>query len=475
MSHSFLYFIIRAGNGVFAIATLAVFTRLLSPSEYGVYAIGMSIATVASTILFQWLSVATARFYPMHIDDPGKVMGVAVSGFWVATVASAVLFSFGALTFHKVLTVDLAWGGIVFLIAVALGRHSLALQQANSQSCPIRYGLLSWAKGGGALFSGFLLIYYGMGARGALLGFFAGLVFAVIAFALKTNVRMKLGSGDKELSVEMYRYGVPVTLNFFAILIVDLADRFMIGKLLGVVHVASYVVAYDLVQLSVGPVMNVLFLTAFPLIVKEFEGGGLKLARIRLSTLGSRLISCGLPFAVGVGVLASDIAGIILGNDYHQVGGAIIPWLGAAIFVGACKSYYFDVIFQLHHANKIQGCISILMALVNIVLNLLLLPRFGVIAAAWSTLAAFIVGALVSWFAGKTLFALPSLGKVFRRSACASAIMACVLYLLPGTTGVIWLLAKIQLGFVIYVAMALVLDLSDCRKLIVSFISQHNR
>jgi O-antigen/teichoic acid export membrane protein len=51
--HSFQYFIVRAGNGVFAIATLAVLTRFLSPAEYGVYALGMAIASVVSTIFFQ--------------------------------------------------------------------------------------------------------------------------------------------------------------------------------------------------------------------------------------------------------------------------------------------------------------------------------------------------------------------------------------------------------------------------------------
>lgn len=39
---SVLYFAVRVGNGVFAIAALAVFTRLLSPEEYSVYAFGMA-------------------------------------------------------------------------------------------------------------------------------------------------------------------------------------------------------------------------------------------------------------------------------------------------------------------------------------------------------------------------------------------------------------------------------------------------
>ncbi len=455
----------RAGNGVSTIATLAVFTRLLSPSEYGVYALGMAIATVASAILYQWLNVAVGRFYPMQLDAQDKVMGIAARWFWAATAVAALLF-LGALPFHEVLGVDPALLGILFLITVALGLYTLALQVANAQSAPVRYGMLSWAKGGGSVLAGFILIHYEISERGALLGYLAGLSFAVLAFASKLGMTVKLESVDKRLAEKMFSYGLPLTLNSLAILIVDVADRLMIGKLLGAAHVAPYAVAYDLVQQSVGPVMNVLFLAAFPMIVKAFEGEGAEQTRIRLHTLGSRLIALGLPFAVGVSVLASDIVEIIFGNDYRQDAGVIMPWLAAAIFVGAFKSYFFDVVFQLRCASKYQGYIAILMAAVNILLNLLLLPYYGVIAAAWATLTAFSVGALASWIVGKSMFSLPALGGVFWQSALASATMGWVMYSLSSSFGIAWLLAKIVLGSVTYAAIVWALDIAGFRRLL---------
>lgn len=464
-SHSFLYFIVRAGNGIFAISTLAVFTRLLSPAEYGVYALGMAIASVASTILFQWINVAVGRFYPMHLNDRGKVMAVATRGFWVVTVVAALLF-LGALPFHEMFGMEPALVVILLLITVALGLYTLALHLANAQGAPVRYGLISWAKSGGALLASFVFISYGFTQLGALLGFLLGLVFAVMAVAPKHWMPMKLGTVDERLSAEMFRYGLPLTLNFVAILIVDLADRFMIGKLLGAVHVAPYAVAYDLAQISVGPVMNVLFLAAFPLIVKVFEAEGDEPARIHLQTLGNRLVGLGLPVAVGFGVLANDIAAITFGKSYRQDAVVIMPWLAAAIFVGALKSYFLDVVFQLGHTTKYQGYIAILMVAVNILLNLFLLPEYGVVAAAWATLAAFSVGALVSWHVGKSLFLLPALGVTFRHSALASVTMGCVMCLLPESAGISWFLAKIVLGSFTYAAIAWALNIASCRRLL---------
>ena len=453
---------IRIGNGVFSIVTLVAFTRLLSPEEYGAYALYIAVASVVSAILFQWLNLAVGRFYPIYLDNPGKVMAFAARGFWVATAVAA-LFFLGVLPFHEVFGSGLALYGLLFLITVMLGLHTLALQVANAQVAPVRYGLLSWAKGGGSLLVSFVFIHYGFSERGALLGFLAGLVFSVLAFAPSPWIMMKLDSVDTRLSAEMFRYGLPLTLNFLSILIVDLADRFMIGKMLGAAHLAPYAVAYDLVQQTVGPAMNVLFLVAFPLIVKAFEGEGDQLTRIRLHTLGSRLVGLGLPVAVGIGLLADDIAEVVLGNDYRQDAAVIIPWLAGAIFVGAFKSYFLDIVFQLRNATKYQGYIAILMAAVNILLNLLLLPHYGVIAAAWATLAAFTLGALASLIVGSYLFLLPALWDTIWQSVLASAIMAVMLYLLPSSVGIIWFLVKIILGIVTYAFIAWALDIAGFR------------
>ena len=143
-----LYFIVRVGNGVFAIAALAFFTLLLSPEEYGVYAIGMTVATIASGALFQWLNVAISRFYPPHLDDPRKVMGVVSYGFWVATAVAASIF-IGLFPFLGMFGVESIMGFVLFLITIALGLYTLTLQVANAECCPILYRHLSWAKGGG--------------------------------------------------------------------------------------------------------------------------------------------------------------------------------------------------------------------------------------------------------------------------------------------------------------------------------------
>lgn len=470
---SLLYFLVRAGNGVLAIATLVIFTRILSPYEYGLYALGMATVAMASAVLFQWLNVAVGRFYPIYEDKPEIIMTAAARGFWFATTIATLLF-LAALPFHELFGVKSSLLSVLFLITVMLGRHNLALQMANSQRSPLRFGLLSWVRSGAAFLIGFALIHYGAGALGALLGFLAGLVIAVILFNPKPRLRLNFKSEGVHKSLNMFRYGLPFSVNFFAIVIVDMADRFMIGGLLGADHVASYAVAYDLVQQSIGTIMNVLFLAAFPMIVRVLEVEGDESARIRLRTLGCALVGIGIPAVVGLGVLSGSISEVVFGSSFRQDAAIIMPWLAAAIFLGCFKSFFLDVVFQLRHVTKYQGYIAALMATVNVILNFLLLPHYGVVAAAWSTIAAFSVGFILSWRVGKTLFPLPSVRKDFLGAAVASALMAIALYMLPLMPGIPWLLTKVVLAIFIYSAFAWILNVANCRSYLYEVISRHS-
>jgi O-antigen/teichoic acid export membrane protein len=51
-------------QGLIGFATLMVFTRVLSPDDYGRYALTFGISSLAQTIFFTWIEAAMARFYP---------------------------------------------------------------------------------------------------------------------------------------------------------------------------------------------------------------------------------------------------------------------------------------------------------------------------------------------------------------------------------------------------------------------------
>ena len=49
---------------------IVVFTRLLSPAQYGDYALAFSVTSVVSTCLFTWLESAGTQIHLLHEDNP---------------------------------------------------------------------------------------------------------------------------------------------------------------------------------------------------------------------------------------------------------------------------------------------------------------------------------------------------------------------------------------------------------------------
>ena len=470
MPASLSYFIVRFGNGLLAIATLAVLSRILTPDQYGKYALLIATATVLSSLSFQWLSAAISRFYPKHFEHPVDIMRAASRCFWLATLGVSLLCLI-AWAFHELVEIEPINIALIFLITIALGRYAIGLQIANSQHAPMRYCLLSWTKLSAALITSVVFIYFGAAEQGALLGFFLGLGLAIWVFEPHPKMALSIGKVNARVSGEMLRYGLPLVLNFLAIVLLDFVDRFMIARLLGIAYVASYSIAYDFIQLTIGPFLNIFFLSAFPTIVHLFDEKKYEAVNEHLHDLGVKLVSFGVPLAVGISILSVDIARILFGLEYQQGAAMLMPWLSAAIFVAVFKSYYLDVVFQLHHATKYQSFIAAFMVATNMVLNFILLPSYGVIAAAWSTLAAFFLGAVLSWLLGKRLFSLPNLNVIIAKVFLASFFMGVMLFFMPPFEGFSALLLKLFLAIMGYCIMGLTLNIS----VVITFVNSCKR
>lgn len=466
ISHSLIYFFVRFGNGVLAIATLAALTRLLSPSEYGVYAILVSVAMVVSSIFFQWIEFTLGRFYPNNLSKKKEIMDIVTAAFWVGAIFVAV-FCIAAFYFREKFKLEPQAILVLFFLILALGRYILVLQIANSISAPLLYGMLSWTKSFVGLLTSVFLIHFGFGWYGALFGFFVGVAVATTIFEPKPRIGLPSFRLNMPMSMNMLRYSFPLTLNIIAGSVVDFADRFMIGSMLGISYVSPYAVAYDFVQLTIGPMMNIFILTAFPNIVKQFDNQNYADANADLERLGSNLLISGLPLVFLISILSGDLSKFILGAEYQRDAAMLMPWLAASIFVGVFKSYFLDVVFQLHHETKYLGAIAALMAIVNVVLNIILLPRFGIIAAAWSTLLAFLVGAIASWLLGRRLLKLPRLNNIFWKSIFVSFVILITIYLMTPLIGTGWLLVKAILSFMIYITFVFVLDIMNFRFFII--------
>lgn len=459
---SLIYFLIRAVNGVLALSTIYILTRILSAEQYGLYALGIAGIGLCASVLFQWIAVAASRFYAAHLVEPDILLTEAYRLFFrVAAAAMLIAGIYAAWLPVPAVTPVLVLS--VGVGTVAMGLHNLGVQVANARDQPFRYGLLTASRGALALLGAVLFVQAGFGGVGAVLGVALACVLSVIFFGARRQTNARPNS--PELRRQMVVYGLPLTLTYLATMVLDVSDRFMIGWWLGPSAVAGYAASYDLAQQTVGVALNVFFLASYPRITAAWEAGGAPAARQAMQPL-SRAMLLGAPLVVGIFIgLADDISQVFFGEAVRTDAARVMPWVAFAIAVGCLKSYFLDVAFQLAKVTHMQLRITVVMAVLNVVLNLILLPKFGVVGAAVATAAAFLLGAVMSWWFGRRL-GVYSAGKRDVLSMMA-ALLAIVLVLHFAPTGIddglFDVAFRLLAGLVGYAVAVLLTNLADVR------------
>jgi len=458
--HSALYLLGRIIPGAVNLLALALYTRLLTADQYGHYALVIAAVGIVNAVFFQWLSLGLGRFLPAHEGQPQALLSTALTGFLIVVAITGVLGGAVAWLWPDK---TLRW---FIILAVAVGWaqawFDLNLKIVNVRLAPIRYGLLSSVKALLALSVGVALFYLGLGAFGILLGLMIGLLISTL-FVWKHWYGLSVRQHNMRLFKDFIGYGAPLILTFMLTLVLDVSDRFLLGWLINAKVVGAYAAAYDLTQQSLGLLMGVVNLAAFPLVVRALEEKGVAEAQNQLRQNALMLLVISVPATVGLVMLADNIAVVMLGTEFREGAGNIIAVVALAIFVGGIMSYYFNYSFQL--ASKMGGQAWSMMwaALANVGFNLWWIPIYGVLGAAYATLGGFVVGLSASWYLGRQIFVLPALPKESYKVVLASVGMAASLSLTVDWRGPVVLLGQVLLGCIVYTMLLLIFDVGQSR------------
>ena len=141
----------------------------------------------------------------------------------------------------------------------------------------------------------------------------------------------------------------------------------------------------------------------------------------------------------------------------------VTPWIAASAFFAGINTYYFHTAFTLGRRTRLLLAAMAVPAICNLVLTLVLIPRFGLQGAMWATLASYALGAVASFALGRRAMALPLPWTTLGQALLASAAMAAVVSLVPSAGGILELFAKAAVGAVVYGVLALALDISGAR------------
>jgi O-antigen/teichoic acid export membrane protein len=458
------YLPVNIAQGVVGMLTIVVFTRLLSPHQYGQYALAFSAMSLTYTALFTWLEAAMARFHAAeaqagrladHLASLYRAYAVMALAF--PAVAGAVLWVWPMEPALKI-AVGAGLGSIVVrsLAKLTQERRRAAGEVAGA-------ALLDIFQSVGGFLIGIGLIVAGLGAAAPLIG--AGAASAVcLIWALPGEFKpARAGRFEMSRMTAYAAYGVPVSLSLILALVLATTDRFLIAAYLNESSVGVYQAGYTLANRTLDLMFIWLGMAGGPAAVAAFERGGLDALRAAAREQATLMIALTLPASVGLALVARPLVDVMVGPALREGAALVTPWIAASAFFAGVTTYYFHTAFTIGRRTGRLIAVMTLAAGCNLVLNVVLIPRMGLAGALWATLASYLIGAVASCLLGRRVIALPIPWSTLARTILAAAAMAGAVSLVPSVGGIGELLAKSALGALVYGAAALALDIAGVR------------
>jgi O-antigen/teichoic acid export membrane protein len=457
--HGLYYLAARGGPGLVSLLAIVLYTRLLTPEQYGRYALVIAGVGLANKLAFEWLRLALLRFRPA-LPEPQMLFATIGAAFLALVVLSGVVGA-GAILFVDPTIRGLVGMGLALLWLQAL--FELELERARSELAPRRYGLMAFVRAALGLATGAALVLLGFGAAGPVLGLLAAMLVALVPPLLQILPGFRLALCDPALMRRIAAYGAPLAATGSFSFLIGNADRFLLGWLIDDAAVGRYAVVYDLASFSLGLLLMVVNLAAYPLAVRALEERGAAAARLQLQANLRALLALGLPATVGLMVLARPLAELILGAGFRDQAGLLIPLIALGALLRDLKAYYADVAFFLGRNTLSQMWVTVSACLLNTLLNLWWIPAYGILGAAAAAIAAYLFGLATSVVLGRRVFALPHPGADELKIAFAAVGMGGLLWLLGDSTNVVELLARILFGVLSYAGLLWLFDTAGMR------------
>lgn len=460
LRHGFHYLLARGVPGALNFLAIAIYTRLLTPTEYGAYTLTIAAVAAVDAILLQWLRLVLLRYLPQlqAAGKPEVALSTVLRMFlWAAAITS------GAAVIGTFIFIDstvtrqiVVLGAAIFVVQ---GLFELTVERERSALLPRRYGLYAGMKSVLGLLVGTALALMGWGAKGLLIGLVASMALPLITLGgLSSWSRVGRARFDRGLARQALSYGLPLAATSALAFVVSTSDRFMLAGFLDQAAAGRYAVGYDLSQFTIGMLLSIVNLAAYPLIVAALDTQGEAAAREILLWAFRLLCGIGVPATVGLAVLAPNVAHVMVGGEFSDVAASIIPSIAIAAFVSGFKAFYLDLAFQLSRNTIVQVWIVLLTALLNVALNLWWIPILGIPGAVYATLVAHLVAAGLAWSFGRRAFPVPVPVLSLWPMLTAATGMGIVLHFIRPWTGFSALALQVGAGLSVYAILLWILD-----------------
>ena len=475
MGRSMLAYIpVNLANLLVSFGTIVVLTRLLGSEEFGRYALAVISMHLAHMGVFTWLEAAMARFQA-RAERNGDVnshlktlyaygVGTAIIGF---SLIIAVIFALPlSIQMQNLMIFVMATTTIQIFMNLGMEAHKASHRIKRYSTTYSAQTLLSFSIGI------ILILATPLREVAPFIGIVVSLFLALcidLPFMFK---KMKGGEIEKERANTYFKYGMPICVSLMLTYMLNSADVYLIAYFMGESAAGQYNAGYNLANRSIETMFVWISMAATPIAVTLMEKEGVEKSVEVLRNYGATLLWLSLPAATGIALVAPEF-GYVLGESVRAEAVSIMPLIAFAAVLNGLINFYAQRAFMLSGRTGMFVWALIPPVLLNIGLNIWLIPKFGLLGAVYATITSYALGFVLAIIVGRRYYPLPVPVRALLEISVACLLMAGVVMALPNLDGLnpfIALLIKVGVGAVIYGLVSFATNAANSRQLVIKLL-----
>jgi O-antigen/teichoic acid export membrane protein len=426
---------------VIAVALLPLYTRYLTKEDYGFAEVLFAAVVFASIVVRLGLLEAILRFYYREDENPDEVVASTFAGlFWFSTIGALVALPFAGPLSELLLVEsapDLMRISIAGLWVLTMWEFMLTLFRLEERARAFFLTTILNVVAAIAL-TVVLVVVLDEGARGLLLGSYAtGGAFVLVLIAMQWR-RLSLRF-DPALLRRLFRFGLPTMPAEVSLYALNFVDRLIILRSLGAAEAGLYSLGVKFAQ-----AVNVLvrgFQLAWPPLAYSIREDD---EARRVYAIVVTLFVAGCAWVVaGMWLLSRWIVRALAAPDFFD-SFEVIGLISVAVTLYAL---YLVLVVILGRTGRTELNLPAALGalVVNVVLNLVLVPPLGIVGAGLALVASYLVVLGLMYAFTQRLFPVPyEWGRLLRVVLTVAALVGLAELLVP-TDGATDLLLRVAL------------------------------
>jgi O-antigen/teichoic acid export membrane protein len=429
-------------------ALLPVYVRYLTETDYGLLAQLGAVEVIAKILFRCGLDGSFMRFYYDYEDARDRQRLASTIFFFIISV-NALLLTASVIAAPHIAARLFGWTEglpladrqmnvlalrLVLVNTFVMGFTFLPFHLLRMQKRAAEFSLLTLARSTSTLLLRIVFVMaLGFGVLGLVVAdiIVSALVLAILA---RPFARLIQPLFSRKMLRESLSFGLPRVPHAFAQQIMAVGDRLILPafRSIGEIGVYSMGVSFALTQK--------LFLSAFESAWAPFyyatarERDGRRVFAV-VTTYGFGVLAV---MTAGLAAIAADLVQAMVGDVYAPAA-RVVPWIAVGVLL---QGIYLltSIGLNITKHTRYYPVSTAVAAGISVVLNLLLIPRYGIFGAAWANAAAYGVQAALAFRFSQRFYPIEyEWGRLARVSASAllGYLAASRLPVMPAVVGVI--------------------------------------